>query len=109
MPEIHPFRALRYDAARVGDLSKVVGQPYDKVDDKLREEYYARHPNHVIRIDRRKDEPDDRKYESAAADLERWRSEGILVEDARPAIYAIRQTYKAGRSEEHTSELQSQS
>jgi hypothetical protein len=38
MPEIHPFRALRYDAARVGDLSKVVGQPYDKVDDKLREE-----------------------------------------------------------------------
>ena len=93
MPEIHPFRALRYNVARVGDLSKVVGQPYDKVDDRLREEYYARHSNHIIRLDRRKDEPDDRKYESAAEDLDRWMRKGVLVEDPQPALYVIRQTY----------------
>jgi uncharacterized protein (DUF1015 family) len=92
MPEIHPFRALRY---AVPDLSKVVAQPYDKVGDKLREEYYARHPNHVIRLDRRKEEPNDGHYASAAADLNRWISEGVLVEDEKPAIYAVRQTYKA--------------
>ncbi|HZL73523.1 MAG TPA: DUF1015 domain-containing protein [Planctomycetota bacterium] len=93
MPEIRPFRALRYDVARVGDLSKVVAQPYDKVDDRLREEYYARHPNHIIRIDHRKDEPDEGKYASAAAELDRWIHEGVLVEDSNPALYAIRQTY----------------
>ena len=93
MPEIRPFRALRYDVARVGDLSRVVAQPYDKVDDRQREEYYARHPNHIIRIDRRKDEPDDRKYASAAEDLDRWMRDGVLVEDPQPALYAIRQTY----------------
>ena len=94
MPEIFPFRALRYQVARVGDLSKVVGQPYDKVDDRLREEYYARHPNHIIRIDRRKDEPDDRKYASAAEELKRWIEEGVLVEEAAPALWAVRQTYR---------------
>jgi uncharacterized protein (DUF1015 family) len=96
VPEIHPFRALRYDAARVGGLSKVVGQPYDKVDDKLREEYYARHPNHIVRIDRRKDEPDDGKYASTAEELGRWIQEGVLVEEAKPAMWAVRQTYSAG-------------
>jgi uncharacterized protein (DUF1015 family) len=93
MTDIHPFRALRYDTARVGDVSKVVGQPYDKVDDRLREEYYARHPNHIVRIDRRKEEPGDAHYASASADLDRWIREGVLVEDASPAFYAIRQTY----------------
>lgn len=96
MPEIRPFRALRYDVARVGDLSKVVGQPYDKVDDRLREEYYARHPNHVVRIDRRKEEPRDGQYASAAAELGRWIQEGVLIEEPRPALWAVRQTYSVG-------------
>ncbi|HTF56559.1 MAG TPA: DUF1015 family protein, partial [Planctomycetota bacterium] len=88
MPEIHPFRALHYDAARVKDLSKVVAQPYDKVDDRLREEYYARHPNHIVRVDKRKEEPGDetgeKKYGAAAATLEEWIRGGILVEDPEP-------------------------
>ncbi len=93
MPEIHPFRALRYDPARVGDLSNVVGQPYDKVDDRLRDEYYARHSNHIVRVDRRKEEPGEAHYASAAAELDRWIRKGVLVEDKSPALYAIRQTY----------------
>jgi uncharacterized protein (DUF1015 family) len=95
MPEIHPFRALRYDVAQVGDLSLVVGQPYDKVDDRLREEYYERHPNHIIRIDRRKDESGD-KYQSGADELARWIRKGVLIEESRPTLWAVRQTYKVG-------------
>jgi uncharacterized protein (DUF1015 family) len=94
MPEINPFRALRYDVARVGDLSKVVGQPYDKVDNRLREEYYARHPNHIIRIDRRQEESGERQYASAAEELDRWIREGVLVEEPEPALWAVRQSYR---------------
>jgi len=97
MPEIHPFRALHYDPARAGDLSKVVAQPYDKVDDRLREEYYARDPHHIIRVDKRKEEPEDdtgeKKYGAAAATLESWVREGALVEDPGPGLYAVHQAY----------------
>lgn len=92
MPEIFPFRALRY---AVDDLSKVVGQPYDKVDDRLRETYYARHPHHIVRIDKRKEEPGEAHYASAAAELNRWIQEDVLTEETAPALWAVRQTYQA--------------
>ncbi|MBI4566558.1 MAG: DUF1015 domain-containing protein [Planctomycetes bacterium] len=98
MPKIFPFRALHYDSARVGDLSQVIGQPYDKVDERLRKHYYDRHPHHVVRLDKRRDEPGDatgdRKYAAAAKDVQAWLQEGVLVEDDPPGLYAVRQTYR---------------
>lgn len=99
MPEVRPFRGVHYDPARVGDLTKVMTQPYDRIDAALQEEYYRRHPNSFIRIDRRKEEPGDatgmKKYAAAAAEFEGWRKEGILVQDPAPALYAYHQAYKA--------------
>ncbi len=34
MPEIRPFRALRYDPATIADLALVVAPPYDVIDDR---------------------------------------------------------------------------
>ncbi len=99
MPKIYPFRAIRFDPAKVGDLSKVTSQPYDKIPPALRDEYYARHEYNVVRIISRKDEPGRDKYGDAAGTLEEWLAEGILVRDPAPALYAYYQIYKTPRGQ----------
>ena len=96
MPEIRPFRALRYDIDAVGDLAAVVAPPYDVIDAAERAELLARHPKNVVRLDapaaEAGDEPDER-YRRAARTLAAWRSDGTFHKDPRPAIYAYEQTY----------------
>ena len=49
MSELHPFRALRYDADRV-DLSRVIVPPYDVIAARERAAYYDRDPHNAIRL-----------------------------------------------------------
>ncbi len=88
MPTIYPFRGFRFDCLRVGPLSGVVTQPYDKIPDSLREEYLARSPFNIVRVIKNPD------YEDAARKLEDWLREGILKRDPRPAFYAYQQTFE---------------
>ncbi|MBI2933184.1 MAG: DUF1015 domain-containing protein [Planctomycetes bacterium] len=92
MPEIFPFRALRY-AAR--DVTRLVTQPYDRVSDALQREYLERDPHNFIRIDKPLRDPGRQGtvYEQAAATLREWTQKGILVRDPRPALYATYQFY----------------
>jgi uncharacterized protein (DUF1015 family) len=92
MPKVYPFRGVRVGAGQ--DLSKVTTQPYDKIDPKLQDEYYARHPHNLIRIILRKEEPGKDKYREAGATFAQWLKDGVLVRDARPAFYAYYQTCK---------------
>ena len=96
MPEIRPFRALRFDRATVGDLALVVAPPYDVIDQAERARLVARHPANVVRLDlpgdELGDEPDDR-YRRAARTLAGWRSDGTLHKDPHPSIYVYEQTY----------------
>ena len=77
MPDIRPFRALRFDATTVGDLAAVVAPPYTRIDAAEHERLLARHPANVVRVDlpeeRHGDEPDVR-YRRAARALAEWRS-----------------------------------
>ena len=97
MPQVRPFRALRYDAQAVGDLALVVAPPYDVISLELQRRLLDRHPANVVRLDlplaEPGDEPDDR-YRRAARSLTSWRSAGILQRDPRPALYAYEQTYQ---------------
>lgn len=97
MPEIKPFRALRYETDAVGDLSLVTSPPYDVVGPDERRALQARHPKNVIRLDLPGDEigdqPDDR-YRRAARTFAAWRSDGTFHKDPRPSLYVYEQTYK---------------
>ena len=97
MPHIRPFRALRYDASRVGDLGLVVAPPYDVIGPDERVRLMARHPANVVRLDlpveASGDEPDDR-YRRAAKTLAAWRSDGTLRKDPHPSVYVYEQTYR---------------
>ena len=85
MAKIYPFRALRYDPAKVSP-AQVVTQPYDKISPAMQERYYAASPYNLVRIilGRAEAGDDDKSnvYSRAAASLEHWRAEQVLAQDA---------------------------
>ena len=97
MPEIRPFRALRYVPDVVGDLALVVAPPYDVIGPELQRRLLERHPKNVVRLDLPSvevgDEPDER-YRRAARTLAAWRSDGTFHKEPRASIYAYEQAYR---------------
>ena len=97
VPEIRPFRALRFAPSSVGDLADVVAPPYDVIGPDEALALAARHPANVVRLDLPTvadgDEPDDR-YRRAARTLAEWRSSGVLHKDPHPSIYVYQQDYR---------------
>jgi uncharacterized protein (DUF1015 family) len=98
MPDVSPFRAVRYDVARVGTLSHVVAPPYDVVDPALQDQLYAASPYNVIRLELNRDEAGDSgveaRYTRAAKFLKDWLREGILRQEDHPALYVYHQTFE---------------
>ncbi len=96
MAHIAPFRALRYDQNRVS-LSKVVTQPYDKINPQMLEAYYAASAYNLVRIILGKrmatDDGGDNPYTRAAGFLGDWRKEGVLAQDAEPSLYFYSQRF----------------
>ncbi|MGZ9159595.1 MAG: DUF1015 family protein, partial [Candidatus Limnocylindrales bacterium] len=106
MPDIRPFRALRFEPSVVGDIAAVVAPPYDVIDPEQRVRLMARHPANVVRLDlpieESGDETDDR-YRRAARTLAAWRSDGTLRKDPHPSLYVYEQVYRVpGTDRERT-------
>ncbi len=103
MAEIFPFRAVRYDAGRVA-LEDVLTQPYDKITAEMTERYSAASPYNFVSIEKGKilpsDSAENNVYTGASTALEAWLAEGVMVEDAEPAIYAYSQDYKVAEASE---------
>ncbi|HEY7970151.1 MAG TPA: DUF1015 family protein, partial [Candidatus Limnocylindrales bacterium] len=96
MPQIRPFRALRYDPEAIGDPAAVVAPPYDVLSAADRRRLLARHDRNVVRLDAPADEigdGEDDRYRRVARTLAAWRSDGTLHKDPRTAIYVYEQTY----------------
>lgn len=97
MPEIQAFRGIRYNLGHVGSLSDVVAPPYDVIDPPLQDDLYKKHPCNVVRlilnrIEREDDEANNR-YIRAGRFLKNWRDEGVLFQEADPAIYVYHQQF----------------
>src|SRR3954465_13477197 len=98
MPDIRPFRGVRYDMAQVGALSDVVAPPYDVIDPALQDRLYERSPYNIIRLELNREEPGDgpssNRYTRAARFLREWTRDGVLREDDHPALYLYSQTFE---------------
>jgi len=72
VPQIRPFRALRYATDAIPDIGAVVAPPYDVIGPDEHARLLARHPANVVRLDLPSaepgDEPDER-YRRAARTL----------------------------------------
>ncbi len=96
MAEIFPFRAYRYNPARV-EPAKVLTQPYDKITPAMAEKYAAASPYNLIPVEKGKtfpeDSPANNVYTRAAKALEDWIHAGVVVQDRAPSLYAYFQEY----------------
>ena len=91
MADVEPLNALHYDLSKVGGLQPVAAPPYDVIDAAQRAELLGRSPYNVVEVDLPRNGADP--YGHAASVLQRWNSEGIVVRDQEPALWALAQDY----------------
>lgn len=87
-----PFRGLRYDRDRVSSLTAVTSPPYDVVvrPDGVRHLETA-DPYNIVRLILPHAADPTTRHRQAADTLRRWRAEGVLRQDAEPALYVYEQ------------------
>ena len=87
MPDVKPFRALRYDERQAGPLESLVAPPYDVISTAERERYLTKSPHNVVRLTL----PED---EAKAADLlAEWQAEGVLAREHESSYWWLAQDY----------------
>lgn len=91
---VAPFRGVRFDPAAVPDLAAVTCPPYDVIDPDGARRLEKLHPYNVVRLILPREDRGGRadRYDNAAATLAAWLESGILIRDARPAIYVYEQS-----------------
>src|SRR6266705_1329842 len=96
MAHIEPFRALRYDPARVS-IPQVVTQPYDKITPEMQDGYYAASPHNLVRVILGKEHAGDHaaenRYSRASQFFQDWRQQGIFLQDSQPSLYLYVQRF----------------
>ncbi|MCX8093742.1 MAG: DUF1015 domain-containing protein [Candidatus Goldbacteria bacterium] len=94
MAIIKPFSAIFYNKDKV-NLNNIIMPPYDIIRDI--EQYYARDPYNIIRIDKGREEPGDcencNKYTRAKEIMDKWLSEKILLKEDKQYLYVYVQDY----------------
>jgi uncharacterized protein (DUF1015 family) len=102
MALIEPFRALRYDPARV-PLAQAATQPYDKITPEMQERYYSSTPYNLVRIilGKRdsKDNPENNPYTRAADFFRDWRRQAVFVQDPQESLYRYTQQFRVPGSD----------
>ena len=106
MARVYPFRAYRYNP-ETAPFDRVLTQPYDKISPAQQERYYSADPHNLITLEKGRafpnDSPHNNVYTRAAAALNGWIAQHVVVQDAAPAFYAYSQVYTVpGKSERRT-------
>ncbi len=103
MAQVYPFRAFRYNPARA-PFDRVLTQPYDKISPAMQEKYYAADPHNLIAVEKGRayagDTPQNNVYTRAAAAIEDWIHNHVVVQDSAPSFYAYTQEYTVPGAEE---------
>ncbi len=91
MSDVRPFRALRYDPARV-DLGPLLVPPYDVISAADRARLYDRSDYSAIRLELTRELSDEAAtdYAWVRDTLDDWRQAKLLIQDERPAFYGLR-------------------
>jgi len=97
MALIAPFRALRYNPAKIQHLEDVVTPPYDVLNNEAQAAFAAKNPYNMIHLDLSKnvnaEQLTESRYQQAKETFVKWQQEGVLVRDSEPAIYLYHTEY----------------
>ena len=93
MAVIKPFKGMRFDTEKAGELKSLCCPPYDIISEEQRKEFVAQNEYNVIRLELPREGED--VYARAGEVLDLWRSQGVLIYEDRPAIYVYEMEFNA--------------
>lgn len=101
-----PFKGLRYNLEKVGDITDVIAPPYDVIKPDERVELEKRHPANIIRLilsqPQNSDTEQENQYTRAAALLNQWISDHTFIRDTSPHYYIYDQSFLAPDGKHYT-------
>ncbi len=101
-----PFRGLRYNLEKVGEIADVIAPPYDVIKPEERVDLEKRHAANIIHLilsqPRDNDTENDNQYTRAAALMNRWISDNTFVRDTTPHYYIYDQSFHAPDGKHYT-------
>lgn len=99
MAKVYPFRGVRYNTRKAGQMEDLVTPPYDVIDQEAQLNFYDRSPANIIRLELGQTFPSDtnqdNRYTRAAQQYRQWLAEGILFYEEKPSIYFYQQVFSA--------------
>lgn len=103
MAVVRPFRAVRYVRPSGADISALAAPPYDVVTSDQRDRLLVADERNVVALELPEGALDPHaprnRYETGGARWRAWLSDGVLAQDADPAIYVLEQRYAQGAIE----------
>jgi uncharacterized protein (DUF1015 family) len=91
---INPFRGVRYNLSKVSGLSAVCAPPYDVIDDQEKRRLEELSPYNSVRLILPDDEEGSDRFAAAAAKMNQWIDDGILIAEEKPVIYAYTMSHQ---------------
>jgi uncharacterized protein (DUF1015 family) len=95
--EVKPFRGLRYAPERAGSLSHLVCPPYDVIAPEEAARLRTASKYNAVHLELPEGSADEAdpssRYQRAARTLQAWRVAGVLVQEARPALYLVQEDF----------------
>jgi len=101
--DVRAFRGWRYSCRQESDVSDLIAPPYDIVSRRDKDELLSRNERNIVAVDLphvpAQQEGPPEAYQAAAAALSEWKASGVLIQEARAALYAYEQSFGwAGKS-----------
>ena len=98
MANLKPFKGIRYNPEKAGDIATLISQPYDRVRHGLQEKYYDLNEFNVTRMIKGKefegDHVNENVYTRARGFLSAWLAKGVLKYEDKSAIYVYHQEFE---------------
>jgi len=98
MAKVIPFKGLRYNVDKVGDISNVTTPPYDIISKAEQEDFYTLSPYNSIRLELPRELPGDdeqqNKYTRAGETLQDWLNQEVLLREETDCFYIYQQEFQ---------------
>ena len=94
MADVRPFRALRYDVAKLDEPGTALAPPFDVISAEQQRQLYESSPHNVVRLESPRVEPGGDPYAAAAHSLAEWTAAGVLARDTASSIYVYEQRFE---------------
>lgn len=97
MPEIRPFKGIRYNQSLLEDLGTVITPPYDVIGPEEQDTLHNKSPYNIIRLEYGKschtDNDSYNHYTRASAVFEKWLQNKILIPESQKCYYLYEQSF----------------